>query len=274
MWTCVFVACMTLPVGARDNFIEVSPQELKANPKRYWSLGVIFQDRLTKVPASSPVTLGDVPYYRMETEQLGECYLDSSVYNSAKRIAPGKSYMFRGTVLNFRGSFFGRRNQFYYIIKDVAEAIGLQTDDEAVQVFVSKLEQPDKTENQILAELVQTAQEQLFAYSQQNNIPMDVLLNPRSPEYAQVTDIIDGAITQIERSQKTSSRSILNELIRVVLGSSESVMVAEEIESPQTHDQVTDRQILLKTGIGRAVAPRKIKKNSSLDLLEGIPSVK
>lgn len=262
--------CMTLPVGARDNFIEVSPEELKANPKRYWSLGVIFQDQLKVGPAPSSVTLGEEPYYRMETEVLGECYLDASVYNSAERFGPGKTYMFRGTVLNFRGSFFGRRNQFYYIIQDVAEAI---TDDEAVQMFVSKLDKPHKTENQILAQLVQTAQEQLFAYSQQNNIPMQVLLNPRSPEYAQVIDIVNGAITQIERSKKTSSRTILNELIRVILGSSDSVILPEENEASGTINQVTDRQILLKTGIGRSITPRKNKKNKSLDLLEGNPSV-
>lgn len=213
-----------------DEFREVEPEELLANPKHYWSLGILFKDRLTAWPGGTTIRLGKKRYIYFTTERLGACYVDAEVEREIQDLPLGREYLFKGTVLNRGQSIFTRKDSFYVVVTKVTPAV---SDADAAKTLLGpKVDEPeiatDGTSSRV-TEILASAQSGLFSFAEESGVEVGDILQRDSLYSRKAMDIIYTAVLTAERKNKTTATEILSEFIRATLAKQYASPPQEEL---------------------------------------------
>ncbi len=190
---------------------QVSPSELQANPKNFWSVGFIFKDALLTPPGGPMLLLGIKNYIPMFLRDVGTCYVDADVADEFAALALESDYLFAGTVLSKEASLFGR-SQFYIIIQSATPAIG--------EVAIAQIAADGTMDSSTaidIRDLLDQVQEDLYAYAQANQESIAGMFSRDFKNSSQITELIASAIGKVEREKSTSTLYLLTEMIRGIL---------------------------------------------------------
>ncbi len=256
----VLIALTSVPLCSRaeTDYKEVDPDELLANPKLYWSLGIVFKDTLTRTPGGRELRVGNKKYTPLMTKVLGMCYAEKDIVPKLKSFPVNHEYLFRGTVLNVQGGMFSSGNRFHVIIGNVAEAL---EDVNPLETGLYRTSTDPFLESEAedvvgIEDILMTIHQDIFAYAEEKGIPLADLLRRNSAYEPTVVDMIHAGIRAFETEKGTTSVQILSQMIRDVLADQyaeedfgvppyEELVPVEPIPAPSKPD------LSLKAGIGK-----------------------
>lgn len=204
----VILLCLATTVSGQTDFQEVDPGKLLENPKNYWSLGIVFKDRLMDAQAGRRTEIGSKEYIPFRTLEVGTCYAEARLAPELSSAQLDREYLFRGTVLNRQASFFSRQDTFFVVVQNIEPALE-ETTVSSSDLLPSGTGRADSLESK---RLLSTVQQDLFAYAEQKGLSINDLFSDITYR-AQVMDIINSAIVQQQNEQNTTALALLGELI-------------------------------------------------------------
>lgn len=224
----VLFLVMALHSVARDDYIEVSHQELLEYPQKYWSQGIVFKDKLTTGPEGRTIRLGEKIYTRFQTENLGACYADRDVLPQLKRAVLNREYIFQGTVLHQPSSFFSRSPSFYVVVQQLTPAV------DGVEVVKSELfKRTRPVGSPVSSELMSQVQQDLIGYARQQDLTLRAVFSD-TEQRGRAANIVYAAIAGLEQRENITARKLLGDFIMEVFAAEYGGAQRAAVAQPQT----------------------------------------
>jgi hypothetical protein len=147
------------PAAAKNPaaMMSVTAESLVKSPMNAWARAILFSDTVAELPGSRSQKLDRKYYFPMELETAGTVWIPESCADDFRRLTPGGTYSFAGTV-----DQISRR---YYIIID--GCYRLQTADDMQEQWIDMLQTPEELAK-IQADAAQNAMQDLLLAVQQS----------------------------------------------------------------------------------------------------------
>lgn len=205
---------LQLPAVA-ETLTELGTAELQRAPHKYWAQGILFRDVLEKGPYGRDVSIGENKYVRVKGHELGVFYIPVNLRQAFDLLQLGNSYLFQGTVLNYKRDFvivaqsmtgsIEKSPKVMEMIKTVGTPI------------TSASQESENPAYQNFNKLLKNSQNALFTEADKMGVDMEDLFKPDADGKIPAPELVQGAIRRIERDQETTAFDILRNLVTAAL---------------------------------------------------------
>lgn len=218
----------------RERFMSVEPHELVENPQRYWSRGIVFEDRLQHLDGRTR-RLGDRRVQAVDTHLAERVYLADPVYATLGPEDVDTLYLWVGTVLSqSRRNLLGRQRTQYYVVIDQIEPIIEDTADD-VRARLSD-DAPAGSAWDMLNRATQWLQREVVAEAENRGVAVESFFDLEAPRLDHASELARRSVRQLERELGITSIEILSIMIRALVAEQYALPMPLDPESDTTLD--------------------------------------
>lgn len=194
---------------ARDEFTEVTAEELLNFPQKFWSQGVVFRDRLLEHPQGRSIAIGQRTYLPFKTREVGVCYVDRDQISLIEQVPVESDCLFEGTVLHQPAGFFGRSPSFYVVVHRAERML----DPTATPKQILARDARDDRSGTASDELMARVQRELLNYARRNRLQIADLFTGETVRKEAIAHVILSGIARVEQERGITASVILSELV-------------------------------------------------------------
>jgi len=245
----VSILCSAIDVAAAAmDYIDVSAEDLIANPKSYWSLAVVFEDTILSHPDGSRIEIGTQEFREFKTETIGTCYVRADRADVIADAKLNSKYILSGTVLNRPGGWlFNRAGSFCVVVQNITEILPGEEDidDEFSQLLKAMDNGADIDDiDTDFERLLLVVQRELFAYSEEQDIEIADLFSSGFTGDLDVGSLINSAVVRFGRENKGVEKKMLGDVVSRLLLRHYGQAETEEIETDEIVEELVEPELV------------------------------